>query len=116
MIKTPHSEILLVEIGNVVPGILTHLRHVIQSAFDCRCVAGASLPMPEYAYVSHRRQYSTGAILEKLPRKRDGRVLGVVNLDLFVHLFVPELNFVFGLANPAGRCNNSFATPMRKLL
>jgi archaemetzincin len=96
MIKIPSAEILLVKIGNVAPEILIYLRHVIESAFDCRCVAGASLSMPEFAYVPQRNQYSARAILDTLPRRRDGRVLGVVDLDLFV----PELNFVFGLADP----------------
>ena len=97
MIKTLRAEILLVEIGKVTPGILIHLCHAIESAFDCSCTAGASLPMPVYAYVPQRNQYSAGAILSKLPQRRDGHVLGVVDLDLFV----PELNFVFGLSDPA---------------
>jgi archaemetzincin len=54
--------------------------------------------VPEYAYIPQRKQYSAGTILVRLPQKRDGRVLGVVDLDLFV----PEVNFVFGLADPAG--------------
>jgi archaemetzincin len=98
MIKTVRSEILLVEIGGVAPEILTHLREVIESTFGCRCAAGASLPMPAFAYVPQRNQYSARNILGKLRREGDGRVLGVVDLDLFV----PEMNFVFGLADPAG--------------
>ena len=98
MAKTFGEKILLVEIGNVAPGILAHLCQEIESAFGCRCSRGASLPVSEHAFVPQRGQYSAGAILDRIPRGRDGRVLGVVDLDLFV----PELNFVFGLANPAG--------------
>ena len=99
MNQTYPAKILLVVIGSIAPEILTYLHHVIESAFDCHCVAGASLPIPEYAYVPQRRQYSARAILESLERGRDSHVLGVVDLDLFV----PELNFVFGLADPAGK-------------
>jgi archaemetzincin len=99
MMKTFNAEILLVEIGEVTPEILTHLCGVIEFEFDCKCIGGVSLPVPEAACVPRRNQYSAGALLEKLQSGRDRRVLGVVDLDLFV----PELNFVFGLADPVGR-------------
>jgi archaemetzincin len=83
--------------GNVAPEILNYLCHMIEQAFDCRCIVGGPLPVPEYAYVRRRNQYSAGAVLQKLPRMRDRRVLGLVDLDLFM----PELNFVFGLAEPS---------------
>lgn len=97
MTKTLPADILLLGIGDLAPEILDHLCQVIKPAFDCRCIVGESLPAPEYAYVPKRGQYSANAIVQKLPRRRDGRVLGVVDLDLFV----PELNFVFGLAEPS---------------
>lgn len=97
MARTHPADILLLEIGNVAPEILGHLHPDIQSTFDCGCTTGAPLPTPDYAYVPRRNQYSAGTILEKLPRDRNRRVLGVVDLDLFM----PELNFVFGLADPA---------------
>jgi len=96
---THYGGILLVEIGNVVSEILARLQGMIESVFNCRCLAGISLRVPEYAYVRRRRQYSAGAILKRLPGRRDGSILGVVDLDLCV----PELNFVIGLADPAGK-------------
>lgn len=99
MMKTLNAEILLVEIGEVTPEILTHLCAVIESGFDCKCVGGVSILISETAYVLRRNQYSADVLLEELQYGRDRRVLGVVDLDLFV----PELNFVFGLADPVGR-------------
>ncbi|MFX1565614.1 MAG: archaemetzincin family Zn-dependent metalloprotease [Promethearchaeota archaeon] len=58
------------------------------------------LPLPEEGYDSHRRQYLASSFLSVL----DGFVpptlhgLALVNLDLFV----PRLNFIFGLAQPGG--------------
>ena len=100
MTKTPPEEFLLLPIGNVASELqlLSHLCHVIESTFDCRCIVGTSLPVPDDAYDMQRNQYSARAILYQLPPRRDGRVLGIVDLDLFV----PELNFVFGLAEPDG--------------
>jgi archaemetzincin len=97
MTRAHHAEILLLEIGKVAPEILNQLRPVIESTFGCRCITGAPLLlMPDYACVPRRNQYAAGAILERLPRDPERRALGVVDLDLFV----PELNFVFGLADP----------------
>ena len=83
------AEILLAEIRNFVPGRLAYPRQVFEPAFDCRCVAGVSLPMLEFPFVPRRNQYSASAILEKLPGGLFGR------LDL-----LPELSFIFDLASP----------------
>jgi archaemetzincin len=96
MTKTSRAEILLLAIGDITSEILDHLCYIIERTFDRRCITGAPLPVPDYAYVPRRNQYSAGAILGELPRWQEGRVLGVVDLDLFV----PELNFIFGLADP----------------
>ena len=100
MTDTLHTEILLVEIGIVASGILSHLSSVIESTFGCKCHSGESLPRPEYAYDQQRNQYAAQTILNKLLQRQGKRILGVVDLDLFV----PELNFVFGLADPMQIC------------
>jgi archaemetzincin len=51
------------------------------------------------AYDARRAQYSAEMILAQLSSEDADRVLGIVDLDLYV----PELNFVFGLADRAGR-------------
>jgi len=56
----------------------------------------------EFAYNSEREQYYSSAILEKLPKTGSGaceRILGIVDVDLYV----PDLNFVFGVADVVGK-------------
>lgn len=52
----------------------------------------------EFAYNHQRRQYNAEDILNKLKRRDEFRVLGVTSVDLYV----PSLNFVFGLAEYGG--------------
>jgi archaemetzincin len=92
------SEITLAPIGNLEPRLLGYLRSAIKGVFGCTCITGAPLPAPEYAYMPRRGQYAAGAILQRLQRGDVARVLGVADLDLYV----PDLNFVFGLADPTG--------------
>ncbi|RDE10708.1 MAG: hypothetical protein C4K49_12775 [Candidatus Thorarchaeota archaeon] len=58
------------------------------------------LPVPVNAYVPARRQYSADPFLDtvghRVPSGKHG--LGLVSLDLFV----PSLNFIFGLAQYGG--------------
>lgn len=60
----------------------------------------AALPLPAGAYISARRQFSADPFLEMIGRRvQPGKHgLGLVNLDLFV----PSLNFIFGLAQHGG--------------
>lgn len=51
-----------------------------------------------FAYNRQRRQYNAEKILNKLKRREGFRVLGVTAVDLYV----PELNFVFGVAEYKG--------------
>lgn len=56
---------------------------------------------PEFAYHRSRSQYNAALILNKLAgsRRRHPRVLGVVNVDLFI----PILTHVYGEAQMGGR-------------
>ncbi|MEM1884832.1 MAG: archaemetzincin family Zn-dependent metalloprotease [Candidatus Jordarchaeales archaeon] len=51
-----------------------------------------------FAYNHQRRQYNAEKILNKLKGRKSFRVLGVTAVDLYV----PELNFVFGVAEYNG--------------
>jgi archaemetzincin len=53
------------------------------------------VPASERAFDPRRAQGSAQSLLQQLLPRRAERVLGVVDLDLYV----PELNFVFGLAD-----------------
>ncbi|MEM1511835.1 MAG: archaemetzincin family Zn-dependent metalloprotease [Candidatus Jordarchaeales archaeon] len=52
----------------------------------------------DFAYNHQRGQYNAEEILNELKRRKGFRVLGVTQVDLYV----PSLNFVFGLAEYGG--------------
>jgi archaemetzincin len=92
-------EIILVAVGDVAVRVLAHLCGAVKETFGGEGRVGDGLPVPGYAFDPRRRQYSADAIVKRLRAGEAERVLGVVDLDLFV----PELNFVFGRADPPGR-------------
>jgi len=93
------SEILIVAIGGVEASLLNHLCVVVAKTFGRSCRLGGGLPVPQEAFDARRGQYAAQAILQPLHPGKAERILGVVDLDLYV----PGLNFVFGLADPRGR-------------
>lgn len=93
------GEIVLVPIGEVEPGVLPHVCGAVSKVFGRSSCVGNALPRPDYAFNPRRAQYAAEPIVQRLHLGTPTRVLGVVDLDLYV----PELNFVFGLADRAGR-------------
>ena len=93
-------KINLVPCGEVPPGLLSYLQDGIAKELKAEVSqAGNAVPLPAGAYDPRRRQYRAEAFLPMLTNYRpgsNGLVLGVTGGDLFV----PELNFVFGLAEP----------------
>lgn len=89
------SEILVVPVGEVETAVLEHVCSSLQETFDRECRLGKALPKPDYAFDSRREQYSAHEILQRIRGDGAKRALGVVDLDLYV----PRLNFVFGLAD-----------------
>jgi archaemetzincin len=87
---------VVVGVGPVETDILAYLCRAISETLHQDCRVGADLPLPDDALNARRRQYSANTILGQLSPGGAGRVLGVVNRDLYV----PELNFLFGLADP----------------
>jgi archaemetzincin len=68
-----------------------------QAGFEATVLS--EMDLPRGAYDPARRQYRAEALREAARRAAEGLVLGVTDRDLFV----PELNFVFGLADLPGR-------------
>lgn len=91
--------ILIVPVGEVETAVLEDICSVVQETFNRNCQPASGLPKPDYAFHRGRGQYAAQEILQRLRYDGAERVLGVVDLDLFV----PWLNFVFGLADPPGR-------------
>jgi archaemetzincin len=78
---------------------LEHICQRLAATFGRTCRVGKGMSASADAYDTHRAQYSAEVILAQLAMEGADRVLGVVDLDLYV----PELNFVFGLSDRAGR-------------
>jgi archaemetzincin len=92
------TEIRVVPVGEIETAVLEHICSTVHATFGRECRLGEALPKPDYAFNSRRRQYSAEEILQRLPLDGVELVLGVVDL----HLYVPQLNFVFGLADRFG--------------
>ncbi len=93
----------LVPSGSVPPVLIDFLINGLQKEFEAEVNLLEQVPLPAGAYNSRRRQYLAEAFLPLLPPPGPGNhglVLGVTAVDLFM----PDLNFVFGLADFRQKC------------
>jgi archaemetzincin len=92
----------LVSVGSLPPVLLGFLQEGLSRELGADVRLGGNLPLPS-AWPAGQAQYEAGPVLAELAAARtsgDEVVLGVTNVDLTV----PDLNFVFGLADPRSRC------------
>ena len=96
----------LLKIGNIDDLILNHLKENITKIFsgiECEVIPKI-MPIPESSFNPARGQYHSSIILAGIRKFTEdmhyNRVLGIVNVDLYV----PHLNFVFGEAEFPGKC------------
>ena len=87
-------EILIVPVGDVSPEVVRWLVEALGSVFDCSCRTITALPRPDYAWDNTREQYRAETVLARVSAGHSTCALAVADLDMFV----PDLNFVFGLA------------------
>jgi archaemetzincin len=95
-------QIALVPIGDVDSSLLSRLGEALSEEFSASFFVAEPLPNPAYAFNLRREQYLSTSILRRLGEldlPKADRILGVVDLDLYV----PELNFVFGQASMKGK-------------
>jgi archaemetzincin len=90
--------IVLVPVGEIDPEIPSRLRERLATIFSEGVAMAKKIPLSADALNGARSQYDAEMVLESLslaeePRRYD-RALGIVNADLYV----PGMNFVFGLA------------------
>lgn len=85
---------------NLLVGLKKTLDNQFSSLFAPVSVHPDSLPIPEVAYDPKRSQYLAAPFLQTLDSHIHPNLhgLALVNLDLFV----PRLNFIFGVAQPGG--------------
>jgi len=80
--------------------VLDYLKENLAEVFEAEVFVGQSQPIPEYAFNIKRGQYHSSEILQNLSRLKQGRMaLAIIDQDLYV----PELNFVFGEADPVSQ-------------
>ncbi len=96
--------IILIPIGDVDTAIINYLQDAIIKELHTRVVVESRIDVPRVAYNAERNQYLATIVLDSLTKytKPDAKLLGVTNVDLYV----PNLNFVFGIASgiPGNRC------------
>ena len=88
--------ITLIAVGDMAGGTVGKLKDKVGSIFHCRVETGYGFGDLTEAYDPERRQYDSSKLLASLGEaKREGRVVGIADVDLYV----PRLNFVFGEAD-----------------
>jgi archaemetzincin len=91
-------KINLVPCGPVSNEVLAFLEEGLRREFGAEVVGQREIPVPEGAYTPERRQYQADAFVTLAPAETlNRRNLALVVTD--VDLYVPRLNFVFGLAD-----------------
>ncbi|RXE56676.1 hypothetical protein ABH15_00365 [Methanoculleus taiwanensis] len=88
--------IVLVPMDELEPGVLPELREGLRRVFRQEVTIGERVDLPGSAKNDTRGQYEAGTVLGALLDAGGGydRVLGITAADLYV----PGLNFVFGVA------------------
>ena len=91
-------------VGSVGKSILEYLAECIAARYGLTCKISSEMESPEYAYNKIRNQYNSKLILKHLLQECPTdtlRFIGVTSVDLYV----PILEFVFGLAQIEGQCS-----------
>lgn len=84
-------------IGEVEKELLDFLSAKLERVYGCTCRVAPPLRIPESSYNLQRGQYNAEELVAKMAERIPvdaEKLLGVIDADLFV----PDLNFVFGLA------------------
>jgi archaemetzincin len=90
----------IIPFGTIENPVIYYLRDNLARIFNAELSLGQSRPVPQYAFNDRRAQYFSSQVLDNLSQnKKPGqrKILAVIDKDLYV----PELNFVFGEADPS---------------
>ena len=89
---------VLVPVGKIDPKVIQILKEDLHKVFGKKVWVGKGMPEPHDAFNNKRNQYLSTTILNALMNEKGyssfDKILGIVDHDLYV----PELNFVFGVA------------------
>jgi archaemetzincin len=90
----------LVPFEQIPQNFIEELKIRLEEVFATTVVVSSPLSIPKGAYEPHRDQYNANPFLHALERGDiDEQIVGIVDKDLFI----PQLNFIFGIADPEGR-------------
>lgn len=106
-------EIEIIPFSQIESDVLGHLEENLAEIFMAKVSTAGNQASPEYAYNQKRGQYSSSLILQnllKLKENREKKILAVIDKDLYV----PELNFVFGTADPGNGISIISITRLRQ--
>jgi archaemetzincin len=92
-------KITIVPLGNISEDILTFVTAELREQFDVMTETLLPVALPKEMFNSIRQQYPSPLVLKFLSEKFPGRVLGIIDQDLYAE----SLNFVFGQAFFNGR-------------
>ncbi|MFQ6092171.1 MAG: archaemetzincin family Zn-dependent metalloprotease [bacterium] len=95
------SPIYLVPVGHIDEEVLRQVAILLEGKFPYPCTVGRRMELPPEAFNVERSQFLATTILEEMKSLFSPdplKTLGVTDVDLYV----PDLNFVFGLADVSG--------------
>ena len=96
--------ITICPIGSVEKRILEHISECISYRCNLSCNFFTGMDNPKYAYNETRSQYDSKLILRRLLGECPHNTLKFIGVTT-VDLYVPILQFVFGLAQIEGKCS-----------
>jgi archaemetzincin len=111
--NAPAPRTLIVPIGKVDPALLDYLALTLPAGIGGPCTVSPKPVDARDAFDARRQQYNSTLLLARLaglPLPEGDRLLGVVDVDLFI----PILTFVFGEAQLGGRAALFSATRLRQ--
>jgi len=106
---TSHSA-FIVPIGPLDKSLLKNLANVLDERFKIRFFIQDPLEIPKDAFNPRRGQFDPAKIFKRLKSYKGKKVLGIIDEDLYVR----GLNFIFGQAEPLGRCALISITRLRQ--
>ncbi|MHC2995733.1 MAG: archaemetzincin family Zn-dependent metalloprotease [Candidatus Atribacteria bacterium] len=100
----------IVPIGSLDRSLLKNLVKVLDERFKIRFYIKEPLEIPKDAFNPRRGQFDPNKIFKILKRYEGKKVLGIIDQDLYAQ----GLNFIFGQAEPLGRCALVSITRLRQ--
>jgi len=107
------EKVLIIPIGKIDGEILDYLQKEMENRFNFKVEIDQALEKPNYAFNPQRNQYSAITILKRIEQAKSGQIkLGIADIDLYI----PDFNFVFGVASPLAKIAVISITRLRENL